>query len=204
MVICRVAPPNPKTQKKERKDLQVSPGCPKHTGTSQGSWELFGCYVLCIFCGCVQEVCHKLCETLSMVANVGITHPDYVLVDSSEAQGGTLGTALGVDSDRRSVAETDSAVSKSASDSRVPSQTRLSKEALSAASTTVDRSSSGFIESWAGARRKGSVEESDGSGSDRGVAKWTKMKRKVPVSVELLQPALQALTVLSNVRTDTC
>lgn len=43
------------------------------------------------------------------------------------------------------------------------------------------------------------VEESGGEGSDRRAVKLPENKKKLPSSVELLQPAVQALAVLSNV-----
>ena len=168
--------------------------------------------------GCVQDVCHKLCETLSMVANVGLVQPDYVMVEATDSSslalggegglgGGTL-TATGsrADSKKPGLAEP-SVVRNGLLPSRDGTSQELQSEgsvspslATNGATTGPNRHGSSGSSSLADQVRRGSLEESDGSGSERSSVKGARGKRKLPVSVELLQPALQALTVLSNVR----
>ncbi len=140
-----------------------------------------------------------------MVANVGVVQPDYVMVDSADTHGGSH--VLHDDLDRK---DTESPISHTG---RAPAHSGTAEEVRGSDSSSslpareggsavgTERRSSSLAESSSSASwRKGSLEDSEGSESDRAAARRGRTRKKVPVSVELLQPALQALTVLSNVR----
>jgi len=171
--------------------------------------------------GCVQDLCHKVCETLSMVANVSLVQPDYVMVDATECSslalaaaggggGGGAPTTTASVGDLKTSDHVEPSVARVSSNGVLPFQGRTSLEvqpegsigpppATIGGTTGPCRHSSGSGSSLADHVRRGSLEESDGSGSERSTVKGTRGKRRLPLSVELLQPALQALTVLSNV-----
>ena len=148
---------------------------------------------------CFQEVSHKLCETLSMVANMGVIHTEYVLVDANGSVGktdkhpanggeGRMAEEMYLDAATNGVLAQDSAaVRDSDSSAASMSLTLLGMEGL-------DRDNN----SSAHAQVDGGLKENGGAVNEEERRTATN-KKKLSVSEELLQPTLQALAVLSNV-----
>ena len=126
-----------------------------------------------------QDVTHKLCETLSMVANIGISQPDYVLVKMAS----NPPPGQEEDGDGSAREDSGSATEGSASEGPVHPPESAVEGGTAAAAAGVVKSR----EATTGHVRNGEV------GRIRG-----KMEGK-SASEELLQPTLQALAVLSNV-----
>lgn len=147
----------------------------------------------------LQEVTHKLCETLSMVANIGITHPDYILIkktndlaspgrqEGEEGQGRTedlirVGSASDADSAPVAINEDSSLEVPVESGDVVTTQPVVGVE-------TSSRDG--------GTEGEGPGEEGRGRSGD--AVKVNEKLEERSAAEDLLQPTMQALAVLSNV-----
>ncbi len=160
----------------------------------------------------VQEVTHKLCETLSMVANIGVTHPEYIMVTRTLSIGSSGGDGSfkargGHHSSKDSVAvvvggEGDAPANSSANEEEGE------KEGELGARVEVDMEQ---LTGGGGGEKGGGVKgEGGGGGGEEEERQNGDVGRKIQergaggmepsASEELLQPTIQALAVLSNVR----
>ena len=130
----------------------------------------------CLLCCEYQELSYKLCETLSMVAKISITDE----ADVSHANGSRVTTEDTLPDEVNN---------------ELPSALSGSLALLDGEGSDRDKSNSAHV------KEKGrSKEESGGERRHLRAEKPSRNQKETPSPVELFQPAIQALAVLSNVR----
>ena len=140
----------------------------------------------------MQEVTHKLCDNLSMVANVGVTHPDYIMVSrTNEDRQHDQAPARREGEEQPSASPGEEAPVVSGDSDEVPAP------ASDVSSTAPSVTQEG--ERGEGERREGVKSEERRKAGYGGVVHTDGEKGERSSSEELLQPTLQALAVLSNV-----
>ena len=140
-----------------------------------------------------------MCETLSMVANIGVSQPDYVLVNR-RASGGGGGSWDGMKEGGLSVvAEGEGEmVGEGGGGEEKP---LVGKDAEASSSASAEGPASAESARAREGRAAAAVEEASKVGEGGGSSGEEPGKAEKSASEELLQPTIQALAVLSNVRT---
>ena len=142
----------------------------------------------------MQEVTHKLCDTLSMVANVGVTHPEYVMV-VSDSTGSGSGEDKALENSTDEVTKEDTPVTTSTNKEGDNGEPGAGEE------VNVEQSLDESGGKTEGEVVEGEDEKKEGQANSVGKRGMDQNVVTSSVSEELLQPTLQALAVLSNVST---
>ena len=159
-------------------------------------------YSLCA-CPTYQEVTHKLCETLSMVANIGVTHPEYVMIARGNNRvsnsSSTSSSDHGRSGHRPEPVDKGTPLSSSADEEERPRKSDAGTEVSAELSAGRKGGVAGEGEGEEEEEERKKKKEESQNNDVRKTQKKEDMEKDSSASEELLQPTIQALAVLSNV-----